>query len=461
MASASAVVVDVVVAGSGVGFGGNAAVISGSRPGQAAAVPAKRPAPRRSRVRSVVCLAEECDSAGHSASQLGNAGATPTRRGAILASAAGGIALAAAAAGAAQAGPAAVQAEPSSSVPAAYSFKVPLRIVALRGSLPPTWQSDFKATQGPGADVTVAAREQLSDIFNELTQAKEKKQKGKGKKSAAAADAVTLGDAWLPSAIQRGVIAPIANAQQSYWWRRTAGPTWTNLGLSIPMWLHVDQMGGDITDWSDLWRPQLAGRVAMYHSPREVMGIVLKSLGGYYNATDLDRAVGGGMRVVASRYHALNKQVRAYDSQYSLKALAAGDVWVAVGWSNDVLPFAQRTPQMRVVAPMSGTSLFADVWAVPTNMPPDIRGKDNPVPSPLLDQWFTFSLQPARSQALLTSKAGFSAATSEAQGVEFRYGRNKVVPVSAEVLRRSEFLQPLPERTKEQYKKVAALAKEI
>ena len=53
------------------------------------------------------------------------------------------------------------------------------------------------------------------------------------------------------------------------------------------------------------------------------------------------------------------------DSAYYLKALAAGDAWVAVGYSHEILPFAMRTPGVTVVAPASGTTLWADVWTLP------------------------------------------------------------------------------------------------
>lgn len=55
-------------------------------------------------------------------------------------------------------------------------------------------------------------------------------------------------------------------------------------------------------------------------------------------------------------------QVKVFDSVYYLKALASDDVWVAVGWSNDVIPVAKRMSNVRVVAPKSGASLWADLW---------------------------------------------------------------------------------------------------
>lgn len=40
-------------------------------------------------------------------------------------------------------------------------------------------------------------------------------------------------------------------------------------------------------DWADLWRPELAGRISMVDSPREVVGAVLKYMGASYNTNNI------------------------------------------------------------------------------------------------------------------------------------------------------------------------------
>lgn len=55
-------------------------------------------------------------------------------------------------------------------------------------------------------------------------------------------------------------------------------------------------------------------------------------------------------------------KVRLFDSRHYLKAFTLGDVWVAVGWSSDVLPAAKRMSNVAVIVPKSGASLWADFW---------------------------------------------------------------------------------------------------
>lgn len=37
-------------------------------------------------------------------------------------------------------------------------------------------------------------------------------------------------------------------------------------------------------------------------------------------------------------------------------------MWVAVGWSSDIIPAAKRLSDVAVVVPKSGASLWADLW---------------------------------------------------------------------------------------------------
>ena len=57
--------------------------------------------------------------------------------------------------------------------------------------------------------------------------------------------------------------------------------------------------------------------------------------------------------------------MRVFSSREHTRALSASDVWAVVGWSRDLLPLAERVNDIVLVAPSSGTALWADMWAVP------------------------------------------------------------------------------------------------
>ncbi|KAH6556131.1 hypothetical protein KP509_1Z202600 [Ceratopteris richardii] len=236
-------------------------------------------------------------------------------------------------------------------------------------------------------------------------------------------DLVTIGDSWLQLAISDGLIQPIKDAESQEWFNKL-GANWKEFarrnhdgalsqdGLiwGVPYrWgtmviaYKKDRLSRNnipaIEDWKDLWRPELKGQISMVDSPREVVGIVLKSLGASYNAQDFEHDVEGGREAVKQQFSALHEQVKVFDNIHYLKAFGLDDVWVAVGWSCDLIPVAKRMSYVNVVVPKSGASLWADFWAIPAGNA--ILGKQTGSrsceKSPLIHQWLNFCLQPARS----------------------------------------------------------------
>lgn len=69
----------------------------------------------------------------------------------------------------------------------------------------------------------------------------------------------------------------------------------------------------EFQDWADLWRPDLAGRISMVDSPREVVGAVLKYMGASYNTSDINLEVNGGRDAVKHNLALLANQVLVLD----------------------------------------------------------------------------------------------------------------------------------------------------
>jgi spermidine/putrescine-binding protein len=302
-----------------------------------------------------------------------------------------------------------------------YALTVPLRIAALRGSVPPAWIKDFMQAQGKRMKFRVEFQGSLRGIISELASALLKERLSP--QSIMAADLVTIGDSWLDMAICGEMIEPIKNPEQQEWFNHLndrwkvhlrrdhngqidpRGEVW---GVpyrwgSMVVAYRKDKFAKHkipaIEDWEDLWRPELRGKISMVDSPREVVGAVLKYMGASYNAKNFEYDVPGGRNAVKEHFLMLQRQVRLFDSVHYLKAFGSGDVWVAVGWTSDVIPAAKRMSNVAVVVPKSGTSLWADLWSIPatSSIPSDKVGGRVRGPSPLIHQWFDFCLQPARA----------------------------------------------------------------
>ncbi|GAB2295944.1 hypothetical protein Dimus_030092 [Dionaea muscipula] len=368
-----------------------------------------------------------------------------------------------------------------------FALTVPLRVVALRGSVPASWIKDFIQSQGRRLKFQLEVRASLEEIFNEvLTSFKDG---NVHPRSAITADLITVGDSWLSFAIKHAIIEPIQMPEDKDWFRGLP-QTWkiylrkNDEGLLDPkgrIWGIPYRWGSmvimykknkfdkyglqPIQDWEDLWRPELAGRIAMVDSAREIVGAVLKYMGASYNTKNIDTEVSGGIKSVQQNLAVLANQVRLFDSTQYLKAFSIGDVWVAVGWSSDILPAAKRLSDVAVVVPKSGTSLWADLWAVPStpkSAPEKIGGRIRG-PSPLIHQWLDFCLQPGRELPFKQEVVpGASPSSLECPPTEPLKELTKGPPKletnliagvpPPEILERCEFLNPLSEDTLAEYR---------
>jgi putative spermidine/putrescine transport system substrate-binding protein len=193
-------------------------------------------------------------------------------------------------------------------------------------------------------------------------------------------------------------------------------------------------------DWSDLWRPELTGKIALIDNRREVIGLTLKKLGYSYNSSDLKQVT-----ALKDQLFALQKQVRFYSSQHYLQPLILGDVWLSVGWSNDILPVSDRYNKIKVVVPKSGTSLWSDVWVKPVLT----------TPNSLVEQWIDFCWQPesATKISLFTSGLSPLILTQNPDQIPPDIKNNPLL-VNPEAIKNSDFLNPLSPATEQEYEQL-------
>ncbi|KAL5550790.1 hypothetical protein UlMin_000966 [Ulmus minor] len=372
-----------------------------------------------------------------------------------------------------------------------FALTVPLKIVALRGSVPPSWLKDFMQSQGKRLKFQLKFNGSLEGIFSDLSRTFSKGNVGPS--SVGAADIIGVGDSWLSYAIKNAIIQPIEGVEDQEWFKGLT-PRWkvflrrNSDGAIDPdgkIWAAPFRWGcmviaykkskfrkqnlAPIEDWADLWRPELAGRISMVNCPREVVGAVLKYMGASYNVNNINLQVDGGRDAVKQNLNLLANQVRLFDNMNYLKAFGVGDVWVAVGWSSDILPAAKRMSNVAVVVPKSGASLWADLWAIPaasrleTNrIGGRIRG-----PSPLIHQWIEFCLQAARAVPFKQEVIpGASPSALENPPVELpkeltkgkpRLDTNLIAGVPPpDILAKCEFLEPLSDSTLSDYQWLVA-----
>ncbi len=118
------------------------------------------------------------------------------------------------------------------------------------------------------------------------------------------------------------------------------------------------------TSWNALWDDAYAGKVVLLDDSREVLGVVLLTLGYDKNSTDpaqLDEA--------KAKLSALMPNVRLMDSDSPKTALLSGEVVIGLTWNGEAALAAQEDAAIAYTCPTEGCGIWYDNLAVPKNAP--------------------------------------------------------------------------------------------
>ncbi|MEM9567642.1 MAG: extracellular solute-binding protein [Cyanobacteria bacterium P01_E01_bin.34] len=268
-----------------------------------------------------------------------------------------------------------------------------------------------------------------------------------------------LGSGWFDAAIAQNLLIPLADSEFPASVKDRLPPVWQQATLrQEKLWglpwnwgvtaIAYDrtQVSAPIEDWEDLWRSELAKKVALPDSPREVVGLTLKSLGQSYNSSLADVDAQLGASALVERLVSLNAQALTYSSEDYLPALLLGDAAAVVGWSSDLYQLARVDRRFEVVIPKSGTALWWDVWVLPRQLNVE---SDMSELQELAQAWFEFLLSgdiPRRS--VVTSRQPIPIDVPLDQLPD---GLQTRLAFQPGVLEKGELLQPLGDHESRRY----------
>jgi spermidine/putrescine-binding protein len=119
-----------------------------------------------------------------------------------------------------------------------------------------------------------------------------------------------------------------------------------------------------ITQWNDLWRPELQGHLVVLDDARELMGLTLLSLGYDKNSTDPTQ-----LAAARDKLKQLTPGIVAYDSATPENSLLSGAAWAGVVFSGNAALAARQNPNMVYVFPQEGAGIWFDNLAIPADAP--------------------------------------------------------------------------------------------
>jgi spermidine/putrescine transport system substrate-binding protein len=117
--------------------------------------------------------------------------------------------------------------------------------------------------------------------------------------------------------------------------------------------------------WKDLWDEKLAGKISMLDNARDVIATGLLLTG--HKETDSDEAAFQQVKDLFIKQRPLVKQ---YTSSTYMDGLVAGELFLAMAWSGDVLQSARENPQLDYVIPKEGSYMWVDSLCL-------VRGSQN------------------------------------------------------------------------------------
>lgn len=348
-----------------------------------------------------------------------------------------------------------------------------LRVLLLQGSIPPQLLKAFRQQLPSASSLDFKPQGQLKELFEllETWQGEDGEKKGLladlpkipviNPPPPSLSDFITLGDGWLTDAIKKELIEPISIDQVQAWdslperWQRLVrrdkegnlqenGLIWAapyRWGTTL-MAYRADKLDWQPRDWSDLWDERLSDRISMVNQYREVMGLTLKKLGQSYNTQNLDQ-----VPQLERELFNLNQQVKYYSDEHYLQPLVVGDVWVSVGWSNEIIPLVTKNRNIKAVVPASGTAIWSDVWVKP-------KGKEGSTElSQTAQQWLNFCWQPqaAKLMSLFADAASPMINTVDKKDLSPEIINNPLLFIDETIFNRCEFLEPLSKIAEEQY----------
>ncbi|MGD1717739.1 extracellular solute-binding protein [Dapis sp. BLCC M172] len=344
-----------------------------------------------------------------------------------------------------------------------------LKIQLLKNTIPAQMVSKFRGELISSPKLSFQPQESLSGLFSLLQSWQRKLLSEKQNLSTNKtenidiANLVTIGDYWLANAIKQELIQPLNSEALPRWnklpkkWQElvkrnnqgyvdTQGKVWAapyQWGTTLIAY-RVDKfktLAWEPKDWSDLWRPELKGNISLLNQAREVIGLTLKKLGKSYNTKNIDK-----VENLKSELVKLNQQVKFYSSENYLQSLIIGDTWLAVGWSNDILPLVKTRKEIAAVVPQSGTALWANLWVKPTAT----------AETSLTEKWIDFCWKPqiAEQMSLLTQITSPILPRINPNELTSEIKNNPLLLPPQEIIEKSEFLYPLADNTIEQYRQL-------
>jgi len=120
--------------------------------------------------------------------------------------------------------------------------------------------------------------------------------------------------------------------------------------------------GRDVTTIDDLWDPAFKGRVSLFSSAQDGLGMIMLGQG---NTPEKPSTESVRQAIDLVREQNDKGQIRRFTGNDYVEDLAAGNIVVAQAYSGDVVQLQADNPDLQFVVPDSGATTFVDTMVIP------------------------------------------------------------------------------------------------
>jgi spermidine/putrescine transport system substrate-binding protein len=138
-------------------------------------------------------------------------------------------------------------------------------------------------------------------------------------------------------------------------------------GFGVIAW-NKQKVPGGLKSVSDLWKPELKGRVEVLSEMRDTIGLILLEQGvdisGKFTSDQFNKA----LEVVQTQIN--NGQIRQVKGNSYKEDLISGDALAAIAWSGDIFQInAENGDKWGLTLPEAGGTLWSDNLMIPIGSP--------------------------------------------------------------------------------------------
>lgn len=129
---------------------------------------------------------------------------------------------------------------------------------------------------------------------------------------------------------------------------------------SVALGVNAKRIKDIIPSWDMIWNEAYKGKISTLDDPRVGFIPALKKIGASLNTTNAEEIRRAGELLLKQK-----ALIHSYTSDMYIDLLASEEVWIAAGYTGDILQAKKDNPDIKLVLPIEGSEMAIDHFCIP------------------------------------------------------------------------------------------------